>query len=40
MRKHDARPVIVGEDQRPLKGARRKHDLIGADMPNRDAREP
>ncbi len=26
-RKHDPRPVVVGEDERPLDGAGREHDL-------------
>ena len=37
MGQHDAGPVVVGEDQRSLKGTRRQDDLIGADMPHTDA---
>ena len=30
---HDAGPVIVGKDQRPLKGAGGEHDAPGANLP-------
>ena len=35
---HDAGPVVVGEDQRPLDRAGRQHDLPGADLPQPLAR--
>ncbi len=36
---HDVRTVIVGEDERPLDGAGRQHDLLGADLPQYLARD-
>src|SRR4029079_1889296 len=38
MREHDTGPVVVGENQRPLKGTWCKHNLIGTDMPHANAR--
>ena len=35
---HDAGPVIVGKGDRPLDGAGREHDLLGANLPQAVAR--